>query len=378
MRVAVVLVAAGSGARLGHALPKAFVPLGGRPLLVWAAAAARCVTDDIIVAVPAGWTEPAAQLVPGARIVTGDSTRAGSVTRALAAVADDIDAVLVHDAARPLTPESVFERVVAALAAEAVAVVPTVPIVDTVRHLGVGGAAPLGAIAPRADLAAVQTPQGFRRDVLVAAYASGSREATDDAAVVAAAGHPVHPVAGDDRAFKITVPADLTRAEQVCNPGMGALPRVGIGVDVHGVDPDAPLALAGLAWPGEPGLAGHSDGDVVCHAIADAVLTAAGLGDLGAVLGTDDLTWNNATGVAVLGAVVARVAASGQRIGNVAVQLVGARPRIAARRAEAEQRLSAVVGAPVHVAATTTDGLGFLGRDEGLAAIATALVVNDS
>lgn len=158
---------------------------------------------------------------------------------------------------------------------------------------------------------------------------------------------------------------------------MSPLPRTGIGVDVHAFASDGRLGLqvAGMPFPDDPALEGHSDGDVVAHAAADALLSAAGLGDLGSQIGTSDPTWAGAAGVAVLAEMSARVRAAGFEIGNVAVQLIGTRPRIGRVRAEAERRLSAAAGAPVTIGATTTDGLGFAGRDEGLAAIATALVV---
>ena len=155
--------------------------------------------------------------------------------------------------------------------------------------------------------------------------------------------------------------------------------RVGIGVDVHAYDPapepGAALHLAGLDWPGEVPLAGHSDGDAAAHAAADALLSAAALGDLGSQIGTSDPRWAGASGVAILAEVARRVRAAGFEIGNVAVQVVGNRPKIGPRRAEAEAALSAAAGAPVSVSATTSDGLGLTGRGEGVAAIATALVV---
>lgn len=155
------------------------------------------------------------------------------------------------------------------------------------------------------------------------------------------------------------------------------LPLVGIGVDVHAFAPDRPLRLAGLDWPGQSGLAGHSDADVVAHAACNALFSAAGLGDLGSNFGTGQPEWADAAGTVLLAETARRVRAAGYRVGNVAVQVVGVRPRIGPRRAEAEAALSAAVGAPVRVSAATSDGLGFTGRAEGLAAIATALVVRD-
>lgn len=390
-RLAVIVVAAGSGTRLNGGAPKAFVGLDEHTILrhalrgVFAAPRAQ-----VVIVVPAGFEGAAltdAREVAGDRIdlvsvVPGGATRQSSVAAGLAALWADIDTVLVHDAARALTPPAVFERVVDALDDGALAVIPAIPVVDTIKRVDAAGA--IVAAVDRSELAAAQTPQGFRRGLLEEASRAADADHTDDAALVAAAGHAVVTVAGDEASFKITTGPDLDRARALIAEAMPRAvprysspgPRVGIGTDVHAFGGDGTLWLAGLEWPGEPALSGHSDGDAVAHAIVDALLAAAGLGDIGTHFGTDRPEFAGAHAEAFLAHARNLLGEAGWRIGNVSVQVQANRPRFAGRRGEAERVLSAALGGvPVSVSATTTDGLGFTGRTEGVAAFATALVV---
>lgn len=210
--------------------------------------------------------------------------------------------------------------------------------------------------------------------MLDAAYRDAPADFTDDAALVALAGHHVAAVHGDPRAFKITTQADLERARALVAPRT-PMPRIGVGTDVHAFGGEGALWLAGLEWPGETPLSGHSDGDAVAHAIVDALLSAAGLGDIGTHFGTDHPEYAGAHADVFLSRTRAILADAGWRIGNVSVQVQAARPRFAGRRTEAEAVLSgALGGAPVSVSATTTDGLGFTGAGAGVAAFAVAVV----
>lgn len=386
---AIIIVAAGSGTRLGAGAPKAFVGIDTRSVLrhaldgVFAAAPMQ-----VVVVAPAGMEgEAEAELRAAAgdrgdlaRVVAGGGTRQHSVAAGIAALWGDVTTVLVHDAARALTPAAMIDAVAQAVDA-GTGVVPTLPVVDTLKR--VDGDSVVGPV-DRSDLAAAQTPQGFPRALLEQAYAVASAaglEYTDDAALFAAAGLPVRHIRGNEHAFKITTPADLARARALLSdagegaPRISSAPRVGIGTDVHAFGGDGELWLAGLSWPGEPALSGHSDGDVVAHAIVDALLGAAGLGDIGEHFGTAHPEYAGAHAPVFLARTAQLVAEAGLAVGNVSVQFQGNRPRFSARRAEAERVLSeALGGAPVAVAATTTDGLGFPGRGEGIAATAVAVL----
>lgn len=383
MTVAVLVVAAGRGERLGVGVPKAFAALASWSILDHALVRVPTHAELIVVA-PQTHLEHARAIVAlhaevearsPAIVVAGGETRQQSVAAGLAALSDEVDVVLVHDAARPLTPLEVFDRVIDAVRATGGGVIPTIPVTDTVKRVADGVVV---ETVDRSELVAVQTPQGFPRSALVAAYANAAADHTDDAALFAAAGHSVTTVSGDERGFKVTTAADLHRATQLLGPDWSiAGGRGGVGYDVHAYDPAQPLRLGGLDWPGEPGLAGHSDGDAILHAIVDALLSAAGLGDIGSNFGTDRPEFAGAASTVFLDRTLELVRAEGWEVANVAVQVVGERPKIGPRRAELEQRLSALVGAPVSVSATTSDRLGFTG-EKGLAAIATALLASSA
>ncbi len=396
MTAAILVVAAGSGTRLGQPEPKAFVELAGRTILAHALTGVFGVAEplQVVVVAPASHLNRArdiADSVAGVaaehvRVVVGGSSRQASVAAGLAVVDPEVDIVLVHDAARALTPAAHIEAVIEAVRAQHCGIVPALPVADTIKRAH-GGVA-LDTI-DRSELVAVQTPQGFPRNELDAAYQAATREHTDDAALFAEHGHLVRVIDGDAAAFKITTPWDLRRALSLVdesNPpqarsGTSAaaqvgtqVTRTGIGIDVHAFDESAPLWLGGLHWPGEVGLAGHSDGDAIAHAVCDALLSAAGLGDIGQRFGTADPRFADARGDVFLSETVRLVAEAGFEVTHVVVQVVAVRPKLARRRTEMEAHLTAVIGAPVSVAATTSDGLGFTGRGEGVAAIATSLL----
>lgn len=380
--IALVVVAAGQGQRLGAGKPKAFVDLFGRPLLTHAIESIIALPDlaQLIIAVPDSHLAEASQI--GAEligdlpikfeVVLGGETRQASISNALAELTEESQIVLVHDAARALAPTSLFASVAASVRATGSSSLPVMRVVDTIKRIE--GETILETV-DREVLRSAQTPQGFVASDLRAAYASAEAEFTDDAALMQAAGHQILAVDGDERAFKITTPADLAAAELRFS-GKPAGFRTGIGTDVHRFTEDAskPLYLGTIVWPGERGLDGHSDGDAVSHAIVDALLAAAGLGDIGSNFGVDRPEFSGANGKVFIEGALELISNAGYRVENVSVQIIGNRPKVAPHRAAVEAALQAILGAPVSLGATTTDGLGFLGNSEGVAAVATALL----
>ena len=369
---AAIIAAAGSGERFGATLPKALITLGNRTLIEHAVAALAPIASEIVICAPAGYEKQIQELV-GADItvVTGGTTRSDSVRAGITALTGKNKYVLVHDAARALASTQLARNVLAALEKGEVAVIPGLELIDTVKSVDAGGH--VTSTPDRASLRRVQTPQGFDLEILKKAHSSGAN-ATDDGALVEAIGHKVLIINGEDRALKITTPADLATA--LSTLGDSSEFRTGVGVDAHAFAEGRELWLAGLHWPNEVGVAGHSDGDVAAHAICDALFAAGQLGDLGSNFGTDKPEYAGASGVTLLKETMQKISSAGYSISNVTVQIIGNRPKLTSRRSEAIATLSAALGgANVSVLATTTDGMGLTGEGRGIAAIASALLI---
>lgn len=366
-RIWSIVVAAGSGQRYGAA--KQFEPLAGARVVDHSLATAARHSEGVVVVVPAG--RPVPEGLRADVVVEGGATRSESVRSGLAAVPDAATIVLVHDAARPAASDALYDRVIDAVLAGAAVAVPALEVSDTIRHRD-------GGVVDRAALLAVQTPQGFAAAALRAAHAGGS-EATDDASLVEAQGGTVVTVAGERTNVKITEPVDLAIAAEAlgAKPTRPALSlRVGNGFDIHRFsdDPDRVLILGGVTFEGARGLHGHSDADVVAHACSEALLGAVGRGDLGSHFPDTDERWRGANSMELLAEVVRIVAADGMVALNIDCSVIAESPKLAPRRHEMEAALSAVVGAPVSVKGRRAEGIGGLGRKEGIAAMATALL----
>jgi 2-C-methyl-D-erythritol 4-phosphate cytidylyltransferase/2-C-methyl-D-erythritol 2,4-cyclodiphosphate synthase len=367
MTTVALLVAAGTGARSGAALPKQFAPLAGRPLIAWshAALAAHPGIDRVLVVIAAGMEAALEAALPGAAWVHGGAVRRGSVAAGLAAIGD-ADIVLVHDAARPFVPAAVIDRLLAALGS-ADGAVPVLPVADSL----VGDD---GVTVPRAGLHRVQTPQAFCADTLARAHAAWhGDEATDDAQMVRALGLPVTLVEGDTMLEKITYPADFATAEARA----GWETRSASGFDVHRLEDGEELWLGGVRVPHHQGLAGHSDADVALHAITDAVLGTIAAGDIGTHFPPSDPQWRGVESGQFLTHARDLVAARGGRITFVDLTLMCEAPKIGPHRAAMRARIAELLGLStdrISVKATTTERLGFTGRGEGIAAQAVATV----
>jgi 2-C-methyl-D-erythritol 4-phosphate cytidylyltransferase/2-C-methyl-D-erythritol 2,4-cyclodiphosphate synthase len=372
------LVAAGKGERLGAGTPKALVRVAGTTLLEHAISRAIGTKDlaQLVITATAGYLEQFLSLatphIPsGIELVVleGGETRQESIALALGRVDESAQVILVHDAARAFTPTEVFDRVVAEVSASGFGVVPVVAVHDTVKRAS--GEEVLETV-DRSELRAAQTPQGFPAQLLRDAYSSVTEEHTDDASLVQAFGHRVLSVAGDRMAMKVTTADDLILASHL----VGGEQRTGIGTDTHrfSEEADKPLYLGTILWDGERGLDGHSDGDALSHAIVDALLSAAGLGDIGSNFGVDRPEFTGANGKVFLEETLVKLHSHGYSVINVSAQIIGNRPKVAPMRALVEQALTAIIHAPVTISATTTDGLGFLGNTEGVAVVASALI----
>jgi 2-C-methyl-D-erythritol 4-phosphate cytidylyltransferase/2-C-methyl-D-erythritol 2,4-cyclodiphosphate synthase len=377
MSFSAVVVAAGAGLRAGPGEPKAWRMLGSRPLVRWSVEGLLSAGAREVVVVVArdrlGQVDEALAGLEGWKAVTGGRTRADSVQAGLAAVtAGRTQPVLVHDAARPFVTREHVNRLLAALDI-AEGAVPALPVPDTLKR----GEGLIDETVSREGLWRAQTPQAFRFGRLKAAYRRwpAGEEPTDDAAVVERAGGHVAMVPGDPMLMKLTYPEDFLMAEQLASSRR--IMRVGFGVDAHRFGPGEIVWLCGIRIEHDLGLIGHSDADCGLHALTDAVLGAIGDGDIGEHFPPTDPRWKGASSDQFLRHAVSRVAARGGHIVNADVTLICERPKIRPHRDAMRQRIAELLGLTVDrvsVKATTTEGMGFTGREEGLMAQAVVTV----
>jgi len=380
MSVGVIIVAAGRGARMASSVPKQLLDLGGRSIVRRSIEAfdAHPRVDRIVVVLPP-------DLVPSAATILGRTTRpcaaaAGgerrqdSVRQGLAALPADVDLVLVHDAARPFVDAALIDRVIDR-AREAGVAVPAVPARDTVKHVDPSTGVVRETLR-RDEIWLAQTPQGFQRAVLSEAVArgAGDAEATDEAMLAEQAGRTVAVVPGDERNMKITTPEDLEAARRA----VATAPRVGTGYDLHRLVEGRPLVLAGVTVPSGRGPAGHSDADVVCHSLADAIFGACADGDIGRHFPDTDPTWQGAAGLDLLARAVAIARDRGWRPSSADVTVILERPKLAPHVPQIQAGLAAALGltpAQVSVKAKTNEGVDAVGRGEAIAAQAVIVLV---
>ena len=377
MKFSCVVVAAGEGLRAGPGAPKAWRLLAGRPILRWSVEALDAAgADEVIVVVAAdrvaGLDEALAGL-SGWRAVAGGATRAASVQAGLSALSGGPEQpVLIHDAARPFVTFAHVERLLAALD-QADGAVPALPVADTLKR----GHGTVEATVSRDGLWRAQTPQAFRLRTLQDAYGAwpAGEDPTDDAGVVERAGGRVALVAGDPRLMKLTYPEDFAMAEQLA--GGQRITRTGFGVDAHRFGPGDAVWLAGVNIPHSHGLVGHSDADAGLHALTDALLGAIAEGDIGQHFPPSDPRWKGASSDRFLAHAVKLAEAKGGRVLSADLTLICERPKIGPHRDAMRARVAEIMGLPldrVSVKATTTEGMGFTGREEGLMAQAVVTV----
>lgn len=368
-----LIVAAGRGHRAGEGLPKQYRPIGGKAVLRRTVEAflRHPGVDAVQVVIHPEDRELYDAAVAGLDLpapVAGGASRQRSVRLGLEAV--DADRVLIHDAARAFVSAAVIDRVLGALATEEGAI-PALPVSDSLRR---GGSHIEGEVE-RDGLYRAQTPQGFRFGAILAAHRAATCEATDDAAVLRAAGGQVAIVEGEEANVKLTTPDDFARAEAAIAAAMTS--RTGMGFDVHRFGPGDHLWLCGIKVNHSHGVIGHSDADVGLHALTDAILGAIGDGDIGQHFPPSDPQWKGASSDRFLRHAASLVAARGGRIDHVDVTVIAERPKVGPHRDAMRQRIADIleiaVGA-VSVKATTTEALGFAGRGEGIAAQAVATV----
>ena len=374
MNVTALIVAAGSGSRMGGEVPKQYRRLGGKAVLAHAvdALAGHPRVNKVRVVIGDGQQALAEDALAGREVgppIIGGAERADSVRAGLAAIAGEV--VLVHDAARPFCPPAVIDRLLAALAGQPGAV-PVLPVADTLAK----GDKLLGEPVERSALVRVQTPQAFRLEPLVEAYRRWAGPSpTDESTVARAAGLNVALVEGDPALDKLTGEVDWERAEQWLAARL--IPRTGMGFDVHAFASDGPVMLGGVAIPHDRGLAGHSDADVVLHAITDALLGAAGLGDIGEHFPPSDPRWKGASSDTFLLHAAQLIGAAGGIIDHVDCTVICEEPKVGPHRAAMRAAIARLLGlaeGSVSITATTTERLGFTGRREGSAAQAVASI----
>ncbi|GHE02444.1 2-C-methyl-D-erythritol 4-phosphate cytidylyltransferase [Defluviimonas sp. 20V17] len=375
---AAIIVAAGRGLRAGGGLPKQWRDLGGRPVLARTIEAFRrapAIGRLVLVLHPEDRDRAAALIRPEDLIVSGGDTRAKSVKNALEALVDtNVSRVLIHDGARPLIGLDLIARMQAALDG-ATAAAPALPLTDALWR---GEEGRVAETLPRDGLWRAQTPQAFHFAPILAAHRAYPGGAADDVEVARAAGLDVRIVEGEEDNLKLTVAADFARAEAILARGRNMEIRSGNGFDVHAFGPGDHVWLGGVKIPHSQGLVGHSDADVGMHALTDALYGALAEGDIGRHFPPSDPQWKGAASHVFLAHAIGLVRARGFRLANCDVTLICEHPKIGPHAIEMQRELSRIMEVEmdrVSVKATTSERLGFTGREEGIAALATALLV---